>query len=143
MRLIAIVYVVIGVVVAAARDYFDRVGSVRGIVSLLIAIVLWPVVLFDIDVRIDRKDQGDSSGFLLPFGLMWAIATARGARVLEVVSRRQSQLRAFSPLRERTSTPDGQAAPSSGNRATRACGGRRRRRSCRGTRRPTSRILSA
>ena len=86
MRVIMLVYVVIGVVVAAARDYFDRVGSVRGIVSLLIAIILWPLVVFDIDVRIGRDDAG-RDGFLLPFGLMWAIATARGARILEVVSR--------------------------------------------------------
>jgi hypothetical protein len=82
MRLILIVYLVIGVVAAAARDYFEKLGSVRGIVSLIIAILLWPVVVFDVDVRIGDKDNGGRN-FLLPFGLMWSMATARGARLVE------------------------------------------------------------
>jgi hypothetical protein len=78
MRLIAIIYLVIGVVVAAARNYFERLDSVKGIVSLLIAIVLWPIVVFDIDVRIGKDDKG--KGFLLPVGLMWSMASAQVSR---------------------------------------------------------------
>jgi hypothetical protein len=87
MRLILIAYLVIGVLVAAARDYFERLDNIRGIVSLLIAIALWPIVLFDIDVRIGRDDDRGGRGFLLPFGLMWSIATARGAALLEAMGR--------------------------------------------------------
>jgi hypothetical protein len=85
MRLILIVYLVIGVLVAAVRDYFERLDNIRGIVSLLIAIVLWPIVVFDVDVRIGKDDDGGGRDFLLPFGLMWSIATARGAALLAVM----------------------------------------------------------
>jgi Mn2+/Fe2+ NRAMP family transporter len=83
LRLIAIVYLVIGVLVAAARDYFERLDSVQGIVSLIIAIVLWPIVVFDVDVRIGKDKDGGGGDFLLPLGVMWSIVTARGARLLE------------------------------------------------------------
>ncbi|HZA39385.1 MAG TPA: hypothetical protein VFA00_02035 [Actinomycetota bacterium] len=74
MRLLALIYIVIGVLVAAARNYFERLDSVRGIVSLLIAILVWPVVVFDIDVRIGRDGNGKNGSLLLPFGLMWSMA---------------------------------------------------------------------
>lgn len=81
MRLIAIIYLVIGVVVAAARNYFERLDSVKGIVSLLIAIVLWPIVVFDIDVRIGKDDNGGRGrGLLLPVGMMWTMAYAQFSR---------------------------------------------------------------
>jgi hypothetical protein len=89
MRLILIAYLVIGVIVAAARDYFERLDSVQGIVSLIIAILLWPVVVFDVDVRIGRDDDGGRGrDLLLPLGFMWSIATARGARLLEAMGER-------------------------------------------------------
>jgi hypothetical protein len=79
MRLLALIYIVIGVLVAAARNYFERLDSVRGIVSLLIAILVWPVVVFDVDVRIGRDGDGND-GVLLPFGLMWSMARSRVRR---------------------------------------------------------------
>jgi hypothetical protein len=45
-------YVIIGAFVAGANDYFDRLGSVRGIVSALLALLLWPLVLLGVDVRV-------------------------------------------------------------------------------------------
>ena len=83
MRLLVLIYVVIGVLVAAARNYFERLDSVRGIVSLLIAILVWPVIVFDVDVRIGDDENGRNNGALLPFGLMWFIVrdlVARPAR---------------------------------------------------------------
>ena len=80
MRLLALIYVVIGVLVAAARNYFERLDSVRGIVSLLIAILVWPVIVFDVDVRIGDDGNGRNNGALLPLGLMWFIMRGLGAR---------------------------------------------------------------
>jgi hypothetical protein len=74
MRLIALIYLVIGVLVAAVRNYFERLDNVRGIVSLLIAILVWPVVVFDVDVRIDGDDNGRDGGVLLPLGMTWSMA---------------------------------------------------------------------
>jgi hypothetical protein len=76
MRLIALIYLVIGVLVAAARNYFERLDNVRGIVSLLIAILLWPLVVFDVDVRIG-KDNGNNGSVLLPWGMAWSLAWRR------------------------------------------------------------------
>lgn len=80
MRLLALIYIVIGVLVAAARNYFERLDSVNGIVSLLIAILVWPVIVFDVDVRIGRDGNGRNNSVLLPFALMWFIVRGRVAR---------------------------------------------------------------
>ena len=50
--LLTIAYVVIGAFVAAANSYFSHVGSIEGVASAVIAILLWPLVLIGIDIRI-------------------------------------------------------------------------------------------
>lgn len=84
--LIALVYIVIGVLVAAARDYFENVDSVTGIVSALLAIVLWPLVLLGVDLELGNDKGGDGGGKkgALPLSLLWAYALgrARGATTL-------------------------------------------------------------
>jgi hypothetical protein len=47
------VYLIIGVVVAAANDYIDQLGSFKRIISAILAVLLWPLVLFGLDIRID------------------------------------------------------------------------------------------
>ncbi len=49
------VYLVIGVLVAASNDYLDRLGTIRAVISALLAIVLWPLVLLGFDVDIRRR----------------------------------------------------------------------------------------
>jgi len=46
------VYLVVGVIVAAVNDYFDHLGSLRGILEALIAVVIWPLVLFGVDINL-------------------------------------------------------------------------------------------
>jgi hypothetical protein len=64
--IILIAYLVIGVIVAAARDYLGDVGNLGDIVNLLLAIVLWPLVLlgvdFDLKIGGDDGDGGDKGG---------------------------------------------------------------------------------
>ncbi len=50
--LLAIVYVVIGVVVAANRDYLDSLDTLREIISAVLAVGLWPLVLLGVNVNI-------------------------------------------------------------------------------------------
>ena len=50
--LITIAYIVIGAFVAAANNYFSNVGTIEGIASAVIAILLWPLILIGIDIRI-------------------------------------------------------------------------------------------
>jgi hypothetical protein len=48
----ALAYAVIGAFVAAANHYFSHVGSTRGVVSAILAILIWPLVLIGVDIRI-------------------------------------------------------------------------------------------
>jgi hypothetical protein len=51
---LGLVYLVIGVAVAASSDYFERLNTVRQILSALLAVALWPLVLLGIDLHIRK-----------------------------------------------------------------------------------------
>jgi hypothetical protein len=51
---IPIVWLVIGVVVAAVYDYFDSLGTVGKVLTAVAAVVLWPLLLFGFDIAIQR-----------------------------------------------------------------------------------------
>jgi hypothetical protein len=55
-----LVYLVIGVVVAAAQDYIGDVGSLGDVINLILAILLWPLLLVGVDfnVRIGNDNNG-------------------------------------------------------------------------------------
>ena len=48
----AVIYIVIGVVVAAQNDFFDDLGSLEAILSAVLAVLAWPLVALDIHVAI-------------------------------------------------------------------------------------------
>jgi hypothetical protein len=50
--MLALAYAIIGAFVAAAHHYFSHVGSTRGVVSAILAILIWPLVLIGVDIRI-------------------------------------------------------------------------------------------
>jgi hypothetical protein len=52
--LLFIVYVVVGVIVAAAYDYFDKLDTAGRVLTLLAAILMWPILLFGFDIRIHK-----------------------------------------------------------------------------------------
>jgi len=77
-----IVYVVIGVAVAAARDYLSDVGSIGDIVNLLLAVLLWPLVLLGVDFNLDigggRDGEGENkNGALLLLAPRWPMRDPR------------------------------------------------------------------
>jgi len=49
---LTVVWIVIGVIVAYSHDYFDSLGTIKLIVSAVLAIVLWPLLLLGIDLHI-------------------------------------------------------------------------------------------
>jgi len=49
-----VLWVVVGVVVAAVYDYFDRLGTTGRVLSAIAAVLLWPLLLFGFDVTISR-----------------------------------------------------------------------------------------
>jgi uncharacterized membrane protein len=52
VSILGIAWVVIGVVVAAANDYFDSLESTGRVLTAIAAILMWPILLFGYDVRI-------------------------------------------------------------------------------------------
>ena len=49
-----VVWIVVGVVVAAVYDYFDRLGTLGGILSAAVAVLIWPALLFGFEINIGR-----------------------------------------------------------------------------------------
>jgi Mn2+/Fe2+ NRAMP family transporter len=54
ISLVGIIYIVIGVAVAASYDYFENLETVRRVLSALLAVVLWPLLLLGIDLHIRK-----------------------------------------------------------------------------------------
>ena len=54
MRLpgIAVIYLIVGVVVAAIYDYFDNLGKLRNIGEAVIAVLIWPLLFFGVDIEL-------------------------------------------------------------------------------------------
>jgi hypothetical protein len=46
------IYLIVGVVVAAVNDYFDNFDTLRAVGEAVIAILIWPLVLFGVDVNL-------------------------------------------------------------------------------------------
>jgi hypothetical protein len=47
-----IIWLIVGVIVAASHHYFAHVQTLRPIVSAVLAILLWPLVLLGINLHI-------------------------------------------------------------------------------------------
>ena len=51
---LGLVYIVIGVAVAASHHYFKHLDTIRLILSAILAVVLWPLILLGIDLHIKK-----------------------------------------------------------------------------------------
>ena len=49
---ITLLWIVIGVVVAASRGYFETVNTLETLLSALLAVIAWPLVLLNVNVAI-------------------------------------------------------------------------------------------
>jgi hypothetical protein len=49
--LLSIVYIVIGVIVANAHNYFEHVDKIKQVAEAALAIFLWPLVLLGVSMR--------------------------------------------------------------------------------------------
>ena len=52
--LVGLVYLVVGVAVAAQKHYFEHLDTIRLVASAVLAIVLWPLLLLGIDLHIKK-----------------------------------------------------------------------------------------
>ena len=53
-RLIGLIWVIVGVALAAQKHYLENFGGWRPVVSAVLAILLWPLLLLGIDLHIHR-----------------------------------------------------------------------------------------
>lgn len=53
-RFLTVVWLIIGIIVAATNEYFERLGTVRLLLSAVLAVLLWPLVLLGIDLHIRK-----------------------------------------------------------------------------------------
>jgi hypothetical protein len=51
---VGLVYIVVGVAIAAQKHYFKNLDTIRLIASAILAIVLWPLLLLGIDLHIKK-----------------------------------------------------------------------------------------
>jgi hypothetical protein len=52
INFLGVVYLAIGIAVAATHDYFKHFDTVRRVISAILAILLWPLVLLGVDLHI-------------------------------------------------------------------------------------------
>lgn len=50
--LFVLIWLVVGVALAADRNYFEDVDTVKEVASAVLAVVLWPLLLLDINLNI-------------------------------------------------------------------------------------------
>ena len=88
-KIIMIVYLVVGVIVASAQGYLGDIGSLGDALNLLLAVILWPLLLVGVDFKIkigDNNGGGNrNKGILLMAGpalayLRAVASSVRGAR---------------------------------------------------------------
>jgi hypothetical protein len=53
-NLLVLVYVGVGLVVAATHHYFSHINGWRGVVSAILAVALWPLILLGINLHIKK-----------------------------------------------------------------------------------------
>jgi hypothetical protein len=49
--ILTIVYVAIGVIIASDHHYFSNLGTAKLIAEMVLAVLLWPLLLFGVDFR--------------------------------------------------------------------------------------------
>jgi hypothetical protein len=47
-----VIYIIIGVVVASGHHYFEHLDALKPITSAVLAVLLWPLILFGINLHI-------------------------------------------------------------------------------------------
>jgi hypothetical protein len=50
--LLTMIYLMIGVVVAATHDYFQNADTIKEVVSAILAVVLWPLLFLGISLHV-------------------------------------------------------------------------------------------
>jgi hypothetical protein len=50
--ILGLIYVIVGVAIAASHHYFRNLDALKPIISAVLAVLLWPLVLFGVNLHI-------------------------------------------------------------------------------------------
>ena len=50
--LLLVIWIVIGVVVAASHHFFEHLGTIGAVLSAIFAVILWPLILLGVNLHI-------------------------------------------------------------------------------------------
>jgi hypothetical protein len=51
-KIVALIYLVVGVLIASQHHYFAHLNTLGHILSAVLAVVLWPLILFGVNLTI-------------------------------------------------------------------------------------------
>jgi hypothetical protein len=51
-KLLLVAYVVVGLIVASSHHYFAHLNGIKPIASAVLAVVLWPLIIFGVSLHI-------------------------------------------------------------------------------------------
>ena len=60
--MLLIIYLVVGVIVAATNNYLSGLGSVTEVLEMIVAVVAWPLVLVGVDIDFAGGGGGNGGG---------------------------------------------------------------------------------
>lgn len=49
---LSVVYIIIGVIVAAGHNYFEHLDALKPIASAILAVLLWPLIMFGVSLHL-------------------------------------------------------------------------------------------
>jgi hypothetical protein len=47
-----VIYIIIGVIVASGHQYFEHLDALKPIASAVLAVLLWPLILFGVNLHL-------------------------------------------------------------------------------------------
>jgi len=50
--ILGVIYLVIGIVVANSKNYFENLDNVKPLISAVLAVILWPLLLLGVNLHI-------------------------------------------------------------------------------------------
>jgi hypothetical protein len=51
-KLLGLIYLAIGIFLAASKDYLENLDTLKQVLSAVLAIVLWPLLLLGVDLHV-------------------------------------------------------------------------------------------
>jgi hypothetical protein len=52
VSLLFLLWIIVGLVVAATHHFFDHIGTIGAILSTILAVLLWPLILLGVKIAI-------------------------------------------------------------------------------------------